>query len=129
MANSQERPEISYSPIRSFAYSLILVLLLAAFFRMTNIHYSDYQGDEADILLRAVSLGYGHLEAILTHSKGPGEILLLNAIGALTGRFDEQTARLPFSLAGTVSIGLMMLLGQQLFNRWAWACRRVAGRD
>ncbi|MBI1881359.1 MAG: glycosyltransferase family 39 protein, partial [Chloroflexi bacterium] len=106
-------------PLSTIYYppSSILLLLLAAFFRMVNIHYSDYQGDEADILLRAVSLVYGQIEAILTHSKGPGEILLLNAIGALTGRFDEQTARLPFALAGTFSVGLMAWLGQQLFNR------------
>lgn len=112
-------PDRQSEPIRPFAYSLILLLLLAAFFRMTNIHYSDYQGDEADILLRAMGLVYGQLDALLTHSKGPGEILLLNAIGALTGRFDEQTARLPFALAGTVSAGFMVLLGQRLFNRWA----------
>ena len=105
-------------PTTYYLLPFLTILLLAAFFRLTNIHYSDHQGDEADILLRAVSLVYGHIEAILTHSKGPGEILLLNAIGALTGRFDEQTARLPFSLAGTISVGLIMLLGQQLFNRW-----------
>ncbi len=103
---------------RVFAVSLIVILLMAAFFRIANIHYSDYQGDEADILLRAVSLVYGRVEALLTHSKGPGEILLLNAMGALTGRFDEQTARLPFAVAGTLSIGLIALLGQRLFNRW-----------
>lgn len=98
-------------------YALLLILFLATLFRMVNIHYSDYQGDEADILLRAVSLVYGHTQAILTHSKGPGEILLLNAIGALIGRFDEQTTRLPFALAGTVSVGLLALLGQTLFQR------------
>ncbi len=111
-------PDPQSEPIRPFAYSLILVLLLAACFRMVNIHYSDYQGDEADILLRAVALVYGQVDTLLTHSKGPGEILLLNAIGALTGRFDEQTARLPFALAGTVSAGFIVLLGQVLFNRW-----------
>lgn len=110
----------AFWPPSSIFYLLpsIFILLLAAFFRMTNIHYSDYQGDEADILLRAVTLVYGQVDALLTHSKGPGEILLLNAIGALTGRFDEQTARLPFALAGTMSVGFIMLLGRRFFNRW-----------
>lgn len=98
---------------------LVVVLLVALVFRVVNIHYSDHQGDEADILLRAVSLVYGHTDALLTHSKGPGEILLLNAIGALTGRFDEQTVRLPFALAGAAAIGLIMLLGVQLAGPWA----------
>ncbi len=101
----------------SYLVWVVIILLIAAFFRVANVYYSDHQGDEADILLRAMSLVYGNVEAILTHSKGPGEILLLNAIGALTGRFDEQTVRLPFSLAGTASIGLIVLLGGRLFNR------------
>lgn len=118
MANDPKQEKLSSSPTRLFAYSLILILLLAACFRVVNIHYSDYQGDEADILLRAVSLVYGQVDALLTHSKGPGEILLLNAVGALTGRFDEQAARLPFALAGTIAVGLIALLGWRLFNHW-----------
>ncbi len=96
---------------------LTIILLLAGFIRMVNVGFSDHQGDEADILFRAVSLVYGQVETLLTHSKGPGEILLLNAIGALTGRFDELTARLPFSLAGTFSIGLIFLMGRRFFGR------------
>ncbi|MCL4300482.1 MAG: glycosyltransferase family 39 protein [Anaerolineae bacterium] len=118
MANDPKPERFSSLPTRRFAYSVILILLLAACFRVINIHYSDYQGDEADILLRAVSLVYGQGDALLTHSKGPGEILLLNAIGTLTGRFDEQTARLPFAVAGTIAVGLIALLGQRLFNPW-----------
>ncbi len=102
---------------RSVILWLMVILLAAAFFRVINLHYSDLQGDEADILFRAVWLGSGQPEAMLTHSKGPGEILLLNVIGGLTGQFDELTARLPFALAGTASIGLLFLLGTRLFNR------------
>ncbi|MBN1995502.1 MAG: glycosyltransferase family 39 protein [Anaerolineae bacterium] len=100
----------------SWLIGLGLVVLVAALFRIVNIYYSDHQGDEAEILLRAVSLGYGRIEAMLTHTKGPGEILLLNAIGAIAGQFDEQTVRLPFALAGTAAIGLVALLGRRLFN-------------
>jgi len=107
--------EAAFNALRP-ASPLLVILLVAALLRLVNIHYSDYQGDEADILLRAISLVYGHTEAIWTHSKGPGEILLLNAIGALTGRFDEQTARLPFAVAGVISIGLLAWLGRRLFN-------------
>ncbi|MEW5956707.1 MAG: glycosyltransferase family 39 protein [Chloroflexota bacterium] len=95
---------------------LVIVLFVAAFFRLTNLHYSDHQGDEADILLRAVSVEYGRIDALLTHSKGPGEILLLDAMGALTGRFDELTARLPFALTGALAVGLIFLLGWRLFG-------------
>lgn len=100
----------------SAAIWLMLIMLTAAAFRLVNIYYSDLQGDEADILLRAVRLTYGQTEAILTHSKGPGEILLLDGVGLLTGRFDEQTARLPFALAGVISVGLIVLLGEKLVN-------------
>lgn len=95
---------------------LIAILLCAAFFRLTNVGYSDLQGDEADILFRAVELTYGRYETIFTHSKGPGEILLLDAVGLMSGQFDEATARLPFSLAGAVAVGLIFWLGYRLFS-------------
>jgi hypothetical protein len=114
-AAGQQPPVV---PSRRLVIWLLVVLAVAAFFRLTNLHYSDHQGDEADILFRAVSLVYGRVDAILTHSKGPGEILLLNVVGGLTGRFDELTARLPFALAGTLAIGLIFLLGWRLFNDW-----------
>ncbi len=105
----------SRSPL-PFTPWLLLILLSAAFFRLTNVGYSDHQGDEADILLRAVSLVYGDVDALLTHSKGPGEILLLTGVGTLTGQFDELTARVLFSIAGTVSIGLIFWLGCRLLS-------------
>ena len=101
---------------QAFAIGLITIVLLALLFRMINVSYSDHQGDEADILLRAVGLVHGDVERLLTHSKGPGEILLLNAIGAITGQFDEYTARLPFSVAGAAGVGLITLLAALLFN-------------
>jgi 4-amino-4-deoxy-L-arabinose transferase-like glycosyltransferase len=119
----KQRIQIPNKLSRSVGW-LILILLIAAVFRLVNIYYSDLQGDEADILLRAVRLTYGQTDAILTHSKGPGEILLLDAIGLLTGRFNEQTARLPFALAGVMSVGIITLLGEKLINP---AAGRLAG--
>lgn len=95
---------------------LAVMLGTAATFRMLHVHYSDYQGDEAGILFPAVAVLYGQLDAILTHTKGPGEILLLSGIGTLTGQFDELTTRLLYAFAGTVAVGLTMWLGTRLFD-------------
>jgi len=120
LPSASDYPPVTRQTPRSGAKTqlvwLAIILLIAAIFRMAGVHYSDHHGDEADILLRAVSLTYGDTEAMFTHSKGPGEILVLNAIGAVTGQFDEQTARLPFSLAGAIGVGLIMVLGQQLIS-------------
>ncbi|MDX1523866.1 MAG: hypothetical protein R3264_19720 [Anaerolineae bacterium] len=101
---------------RSYSFGLLSILLIALFFRVASLYYSNYQGDEAEIVLRAVALINGDLDAILTHSKGPGEVLVLNGIGAMTAQFDELTARLPFALAGIVSVGLVVMVGRLLFR-------------
>jgi 4-amino-4-deoxy-L-arabinose transferase-like glycosyltransferase len=112
-------PAIHHSSFIIHHSPFAFILFAAACLRMINIHYSDLQGDEADILLRAVSLLRWDVTALLTHSKGPGEILVLAGAGALNGQWDEQTARLLFALAGTVSVGLIVLLGRELLGEAA----------
>ncbi|MFN8459551.1 MAG: DUF1616 domain-containing protein [Anaerolineae bacterium] len=59
----------SLSPI---PYSLLLILLLALF-RIPTSTTPIIKATKPILLLRAVSLVYGHTEAILTHSKGPAK--------------------------------------------------------
>jgi len=96
---------------------LTILLVLAAFFRVYQVEYSDYQGDEAGILLQAIAIFQGNLEAILTRFKGPGEVFVLNAIAGLTNNMDELTMRLPFSLASAAAVGLVYLLGRRMFSQ------------
>ncbi len=95
---------------------LLALLLIGGLFRFTHLGYSEFQGDEATVLLRAADAIAGREDALTSHLKGPVEILLPTAIYALTGRIDEATARFPFALANLVGLVAIWQLGLVLFG-------------
>jgi len=114
-----DRDEADSPAPRAFAFTLIGLGVLALFLRVWGNHYSDLQGDEAEVLFRAATLIVGNDNALLTHSKGPAEILIAAAFGTLTGRLDEFTMRLPFALASVSGVMGVGLLGRRLLGAWA----------
>ena len=90
---------------------LLAILLIGGLFRFTHLGYSEFQGDEATVLLRAADAIAGREDALTSHLKGPVEILLPTAIYALTGRIDEATARFPFALAEFGGAGRHLAVG------------------
>ena len=106
-------------PPTFFAVGLLLLIIIAVLLRIWGNQYSDLQGDEAEVLFRATRLILGSENSLVTHSKGPAEILIVSAFGALTGRFDEFTVRLPFALASVGGVAGTTLLGWQLFGSLA----------
>jgi 4-amino-4-deoxy-L-arabinose transferase-like glycosyltransferase len=111
--------EVGEAPSAFFLVGLLLLITVAAFLRIWGNQYSDLQGDEAEILIRAVKLIVGTENSLVTHSKGPAEILIVAAFGALTGRLDEFTVRLPFALASVGGVVGVALLGRRLFGSLA----------
>ena len=95
---------------------LVFLFLVSAFFRLTSLGYSEFQGDEARAALRAAGVLQGYEEVLLIHKKGPTEILLPTNVYALTGRLNEAAARLPFSLANIAAIFATFLLGWRLLG-------------
>lgn len=117
----------SYQPTRlktldrALWVSLLLILLVAAFFRFPNLGYSEFHGDEARAVLRAAEMLQGNDEVILLHKKGPVEILLPAFLYAVGGRMNETMARFPFALTNLAAVGAMALLGRRLFRpRVGW---------
>ncbi len=92
-------------------------LLFAAYFRFVFLANSDYRGDEAEVILRALAAIRAEDAPILSHTKGPAETLLAAAFGLLYGAFDELSVRLPFALANLLAVIGVYLLGKRLFNR------------
>ncbi|MBN1220012.1 MAG: glycosyltransferase family 39 protein [Anaerolineae bacterium] len=93
---------------------LVLTLFLALFLRGANLHYSEFQGDEALVMITAAEALEGHEDALFLRSKGPGEVLLPLALWRLTGTINELGARLPFTLAAMLAIVTIYLIGQEL---------------
>lgn len=100
-----------------YIWWLLILFVFAAYFRFYFLSYSDFRGDEAEVLLRAVAAIRGEGQPILSHTKGPAETLLAAAVGVLYGAFDELTARLPFALANWLAVIGTYLLGHRLFGR------------
>lgn len=95
-------------------YWLVAILVVAALFRISNLGYSEFQGDEALAMIAAAEALEGHQDALFLRGKGPGEVLLPMSLWSLTGTINEMTARLPFTLAGLLLVLTTYLLGRRL---------------
>jgi len=96
---------------------LLIVILVAASFRLVNLGYSEFQGDESVIMGRTARVLTGDDAQLFYHHKGPAEILFPTATWALSGTINEWQARLPFTFASLLGIGGFYLLGQRWINR------------
>jgi len=93
-----------------------LVILAPAFFRLVHLGYSEFQGDEGLLMMRAARAILGDDAQLFYHQKGPAEVLLPMATWTLSGTINEWQARLPFAFAGLVGIVALYLLGRRWFN-------------
>ncbi|MBX3013966.1 MAG: glycosyltransferase family 39 protein [Caldilineaceae bacterium] len=94
----------------------LVLLLVGGFFRLSNLGYSEFQGDEARAALRAAAVIQGYDDVLFIHKKGPTEILLPTVSYSLTGTLTETTARLPFALANLAALFAIWLLGWRLIG-------------
>ncbi|MDM8520074.1 hypothetical protein QUF64_08505 [Anaerolineales bacterium HSG6] len=109
-SDTDYRPTISVSTL--LLYFLIIAMPLAL--RLTNLNYSEFQGDEALAMISAAESLTGHEDALFLRSKGPSELLYPMAMWTLTGTVTEAIARLPFTLASMWGILTIILLGQRI---------------
>ena len=107
---------------------LTVVLVLAATLRFAWLGYSEFQGDEAIVMLKAAAAVQGREDVLFLHKKGPAEILIPMALLALAGRLPEAWARLPFALAGIGGVAVLYLLGREMASKRAglWGALLIA---
>ncbi|MCC7018500.1 MAG: glycosyltransferase family 39 protein [Ardenticatenales bacterium] len=92
------------------------VIAFAALFRLPNLGWSEFQGDEALVLHKAAATIDGRHDAIYVHKKGPAEILITAEVYAVQRRIDEGTARLPFAVAMLAGLAALLVVGRGLFG-------------
>lgn len=97
-------------------WALIAVTLVAGVLRLWDLGWSEFQGDEARILLRAMAAIQGVPDALLAHRKVPGEILVTLMFYGQLGETTELAGRLPFALAGVAGAAAFTLLARELFD-------------
>lgn len=91
---------------------LLAILGIALALRLANLHYSEFQGDEALAMISAAEALEGHSDALWLRAKGPGEVLLPMALWRLTGTITEPVARLPFTLAAWLAVFTLYQIGR-----------------
>ena len=100
-------------------FLLALAVVLAALLRFTHLGYSEFQGDEATIMMRAARAISGDDAQLFYHQKGPIEVLIPTATWALSGVINEWQARLPFAFAGLVGVAAVYLIGRRWLSEQA----------
>jgi len=94
------------------------LLLLAAYLRLANLGFSEFQGDEAKMIMHAIGVLDGQEEVLFLHRKGPSEILLPSATFALSDFITETSARLPFAVVNILFVAVVALLGYRIGGHW-----------
>jgi hypothetical protein len=120
LADIPERKRLlcDFAPWREVLFSdgwvwFMVALLIAVSLRVVNLGYSEFQGDEGAVLVRAAQALEGDEGAIFQHRKGPAELAVVMATWRLTGTTNEWMARLPFAWAGVLGVAAVFLIGRR----------------
>jgi hypothetical protein len=96
--------------------ALALLLAVTAGLRLIDLNWSEFQGDEARVVLRAMAALQGADGALAAHRKVPGEILVTYLFAGSLGQIVEGVARLPFALAGVGAVLAFFVLARGLLG-------------
>ena len=104
-------------PPRLFVIVVSLILLLTVGLRLTNLGYSQLQGDEATPIVRASAFVQDGEDAVFLQPRGPLDALIPAGVMVLAGVRSELALRLPFALASVLAVGAVISLGVLLGGR------------
>ena len=86
------------------AIPFIGLAFVTVWLRLSNLGYSDYQGDEIKALYRPQA-GQELFEFLLSQRKGPAQFLVTYVVGIFNPSYNNQLlVRLPFAIAGILSV-------------------------
>ena len=97
----------------------LIILILGSWLRITNLGYSDYQGDEIKAFFNPKEDG-DYIKFLLDQRKGPNQFIVTGFLKGLTNNFDNYfLTRLPFALAGILSILFFYLITKRVASEKA----------
>jgi hypothetical protein len=95
---------------------LLIVALIVVALRGINLNYSEFQGDESTVVMRAARALEGDDDTLFRHKKGPAELTIVMGTWRLTGILNEWMARLPFTWANVLGLMAVFLFCRRLSN-------------
>ncbi len=94
----------------------IIAVLIAAALRLTNLGYSNYQGDEIKALFN-IGVGESLVNFLLQQRKGPVQFIVTGLIKLVDPTYSsELLTRLPFALAGILAVFVFYKLIKIIFS-------------
>jgi 4-amino-4-deoxy-L-arabinose transferase-like glycosyltransferase len=99
---------------RRFDPPLTLIIVAAAFLRLANLDYSEFQGDEIKALYPA---GAAFPDFLFSQKKGPVQFVVTLLVRVATGGNEEWVTRLPFALASIASVVATFYLARDNWGR------------
>jgi 4-amino-4-deoxy-L-arabinose transferase-like glycosyltransferase len=93
---------------------LLVAVLIAVGLRFVNLGYSEFQGDEAKVMVRTALALEGDEDIVFQHKKGPAQLATVMPGWRLTGVTNEWMARLPFAWVSVLGIAAVFLCGRRL---------------
>jgi hypothetical protein len=103
------------------SFSLLILAIANTVLRAARLGYSNFQGDEV-LAQEYLFKNRGILDFLLTRPKGPLQYLVTYAVNRVVlGRlsYPEALIRLPFALAGILSVVAIYLLAARFWSRRA----------
>ena len=89
---------------------------MAGVLRLADLGWSEFQGDEARVVLRAIAALQGADGALAAHRKVPGEILVAYLFAGSLGQIVESVARLPYAISGVGAVLAFYTLAHRLLG-------------
>jgi 4-amino-4-deoxy-L-arabinose transferase-like glycosyltransferase len=92
----------------------LVALLVGVSLRVAHLDYTEFEGDEARVMMRAARAMEGDEALIFEHDKGPFQLTMVMPGWRLVGMTNEWMARLPFVLANVLGLVSVFFLGRRL---------------
>lgn len=98
-----------------FAVLLFCILLLSFLIRFIGLGYSDFYGDETKTFYLNKTIPA--FEFFMDQRKGPIQFIVVWIVEKIINGHDEFYTRIPFSIAGFLSVIVFYLLSKDLVNK------------
>jgi len=103
--------------LKNYRYLLLIVLLLSFYLRFWQLGYSGFYGDETKALYTDKTVPA--IKFLLDQRKGPVQFVAAWGMEKLSGGYDELAIRIPFALAGSLSVLVLFLIVNKIAGRKA----------
>ncbi|MFC1756276.1 ArnT family glycosyltransferase [Patescibacteria group bacterium] len=107
----------SIKKLKNYKYILFIIIILSFFLRFWDLGYSNFYGDETKTFYTDKTVSA--TKFFMSQRKGPVQYGVVWGMEKIVGGYDEFYTRIPFALAGSLSVLVFYLIVQKISGRRA----------